>query len=119
VRSGGRLVLADAIRDDADDVDFVNRFQEMNRDGHVRMHRGTHLIDLVNRHGFDLIERFESSIVFTRERTADYDELLARTPERVLQAYSLAVAEREMSLRFRILNALFVNRQGRTERPVR
>jgi ubiquinone/menaquinone biosynthesis C-methylase UbiE len=113
VRSGGRLVLADAIRDDADDVDFVNRFQEMNRDGHVRMHRDTDLIDLVSRHGFDLIERFESSIVFSRERTAEYDDLLARTPERVLQAYSLAVAEREMNLRFRILNALFVNRQGR------
>lgn len=29
VRAGGRLVLADAIRDDADEVDFVNRFQEM------------------------------------------------------------------------------------------
>jgi ubiquinone/menaquinone biosynthesis C-methylase UbiE len=112
VRSGGRLVLADAIRDDADDVDFVNHFQEMKRDGHVRMHRGTDLINLVSRHGFDLIERFESSIFFTRERTAEYDDLLAMTPERVLQAYSLAVAEREMHLRFRILNALFVNRQG-------
>lgn len=115
VRSGGRLVLADAIRDDADDVDFVNRFQEMKRDGHVRMHYGPDLIDLVSRHGFDLISRFESSIFFTRERTAEYDELLAVTPERVLQAYSLAVAEREMHLRFRILNALFVNRRGRED----
>jgi ubiquinone/menaquinone biosynthesis C-methylase UbiE len=113
VRSGRRLVLADAIRDDADDVDFVNRFQEMKRDGHVRMVRGTSLVDLVSRHGFDLIERFESSICFTRERTAAYDELLAMTPERVLQAYSLAVAESEMHLRFRVLNALFVNRRGR------
>jgi hypothetical protein len=78
------------------------------------MHRDTDLIDLVNRHGFDLIERFESSTVFTRERTAEYDDLLAGTPERVLHAYSLAVAEREMQLRFRILNALFVNRQGRS-----
>ena len=112
VRSGGKLVLADAIRDDADDVDFVNRFQEMKRDGHVRMHRGTDLIDLVSRHGFELIERFESSIFFTRERTAEYDKLLAMTPERVLRAYSLVVTERQMRLRFRILNAFFVNRRG-------
>ena len=118
VRSGGRLVLADAIRDDADDVDFVNRFQEMKRDGHVCMQRATDLIDLVSRHGFDLIERFESSIFFTRGRTVEYDELLAMTPERVLQAYSLAVAEREIQLRFRILNSLFVNLQGRdVEQP--
>jgi ubiquinone/menaquinone biosynthesis C-methylase UbiE len=110
VRSGGRLVLADAIRDDVDDVDFVNHFQEMKRDGHVRMHRSTDLIDLVSRHGFNLIEHFESSIFFTRERTAEYDDLLATTPEQVLRAYSLAVAGREMHLRFRILNALFVKR---------
>lgn len=113
VRSGGRLVVADAIRDGLDDVDFVNHFQEMKRDGHVRMHRDTDLIDLISRHGFDLIESFESSIFFTRERTPEYDDLLAVTPERVLQAYSLAVAELEMRLRFRVLNALFVNRRGR------
>jgi hypothetical protein len=68
---------------------------------------------LVSRHGFDLIERFESSISFTRERTAEYDQLLAMTPERVLQAYLLAVAGREMHLRFRILNPLFVSRRCR------
>lgn len=112
VRESGKLVLADAIRDEADDVDFINRFQEMKRDGHVRMHRRADLIDLVCRHGFEVIEAFESSISFTRERRAQYDELLAATPERVLKAYSAVVGEQQIRLRFRILSAVFVNRPG-------
>lgn len=112
VRRGGKLVLADAIREDVDDVDFINRFQEIKHDGHVRMHRRVDLIELVCRHGFDMIDGFESSISFTRERVAQYDELLAKTPEQVLQAYSVVPGELEIGLKFRILNAVFVNRRG-------
>ena len=112
VRGSGKLVLSDAIREEADDVDFINDFQEMKRDGHVRMHCRTNLIDLVCRHGFEVIEAFESSISFTRERGAEYDELLAATPERVLKAYSVVVGEQQIRLRFRILSALFLNRRG-------
>jgi ubiquinone/menaquinone biosynthesis C-methylase UbiE len=109
IRVGGRLVLADAIRDDADDVDFVNRFQEMKRDGHVRMHREAELIDLICGHGFALIERFESSISFSRKRSPDYDDLLSATPDGVRRVYSIMIGEQEISLTFRILNAVFAN----------
>lgn len=108
--SGGRLVLSDAIREDSDNTDFVNRFQELKRDGHVCMYRGAELLDLVRRHGFEEMESFESSITFVRGRSAECDRLLSSTPERVLQAYSLLLGESEMTLRFRILNALFVNK---------
>jgi ubiquinone/menaquinone biosynthesis C-methylase UbiE len=112
VRGSGKLVLSDPIREEADNVDFINHFQEMKRDGHVRMHRRTDLIDLVCRHGFEVIEAFESAISFTRERGAEYDELLTATPERVLKAYSVVVGEQQIRLRFRILSAVFLNRRG-------
>lgn len=111
VRTGGKLALADAIRDEVDAVDFVNRLQTLKRDGHVRMQRRADLIALVARHGFVVDEVFESSIVFTRDRTAVYDELLEATPETVLQAYAVAVGERQIQVEFRILNLLLVNQR--------
>jgi len=111
VRAHGKLALADAIEDEADDVGFVNRFQTLKRDGHVRMQRRGELIDSARRHGFEVSESFESSIAFARESTAQYDELLAATPEHVLQAYSVATEERRIHLKFRILNLLLVNRR--------
>jgi ubiquinone/menaquinone biosynthesis C-methylase UbiE len=112
VRRDGKLVLADAIRDEADDVDFINRFQELKRDGHIRMHLRTDLMDLIGRHDFDAIETFESSISFTRERSAAYDELLATTPESVLKAYAVEIGEQEVSLMFPILSAVFANQSS-------
>ena len=116
VRGSGKLVLSDAIRAEADDLDFINHFQEIKRDGHVRIHHRTDLIDLVCRHGFEVIEVFESSISFTRERGAAYDALLAATPERVLKAYSVVVEEQQIRLRLRILNAVFLNRKGHDQK---
>jgi len=111
LRVDGRLALADAIRDEVDDVDFVNRFQALKGDGHVCMQQRDDVIEMVGRHGFEVSEAFESSIAFERERSAKYDELLDATPAPVLHSYSVAVAERHMYLKFRILNLLLVNRR--------
>ena len=109
VRKGGRLLLADAIRNDDDDVDFINCFQEKRRDGHIRMHRQAELIGMINRHGFKLVEVFESSISFARARNAGYDKLLAETPHQVLKTYFVDVGRRQIYIRFKILNAIFIN----------
>jgi ubiquinone/menaquinone biosynthesis C-methylase UbiE len=110
LRGEGRFVLADPVRREDDETDFINRFQELRRDGHVRMHRFGELIDLVSRHGFELIDSFSSSISFGRQRTQEYDGLLASTPTRIHEAYALTVAEEEIRMTFRILNAAFLNR---------
>jgi ubiquinone/menaquinone biosynthesis C-methylase UbiE len=109
VRVNGRLVLADAIRHEADHVDFINHFQALKRDGHIRMHRRTDFIDLVSRHGFDVVDTLESSISFSRERGPEYDALIAETPDTVLKTYSMQVEEQRMSLTFPILSVVFEN----------
>lgn len=81
VRRGGTFVLADAIRNEEDKTDFINRFQELKPDGHVRMHR-----------------------------SEEYDELLVSTPQQVPASYGIRCTREEIHLRLRILNAAFVNR---------
>jgi len=107
VRPQGIFVLADAIRNEEDETDFINQFQDLKADGHVCIHKGQELIRLVSRHGFELIDSFESSISFSRTRTENYDELLRLTPPPVLESYCLVGVNNEMHLTFKILNAVF------------
>ncbi len=110
LRPGSPLVLADAIRDEVDEVDFLNRFQTLKRDGHVRMLHRAALISLAERHGFALREVFETAIAFTRDRAPGYDELLAATPDSVLRGYAVEVDAQAIRITLRILNLLLVNR---------
>lgn len=112
LRVGGKFVLADAARSDDDDTDFINAFQALKPDGHVRMYKAAELLGLLSRHGFSPVSRFESSISFRRPRNAEYDRLLASTPDRVRQAYSVAIDAGAIHLTFPILNVLLLNRKG-------
>ena len=107
----GIFILADAIRNEEDRVDFINRLQELKEDGHVRMYKSKELIQLVSQHGFKLIDCFESFISFRRKRTADINELLKLTPPKVRESYSIVRTESELSLTFKILNAIFENQR--------
>jgi ubiquinone/menaquinone biosynthesis C-methylase UbiE len=110
LRRGGRFVLADPVRHADDEDDFINDFQELRRDGHVRIHRFGEIVDLFARRGFELMDWFGSSLSFGRQRTREYDDLLASAPARVHEGYALAVAGTEIRLTFPSLNAAFVNR---------
>ncbi len=111
LRRGGRLVLADPIRSEDDVIDFINRFQDLKQDGHACIYRFRDFVALVSRHGFELIDRFESSISFSRGRNEAYDELLASTPTSVREAYDVRVDGEEIRMTFRILNTVFLNRK--------
>ena len=111
VRHGGVFVLADPIRNEDDQTDFINRFQSLKRDGHARIHRFRELIDLVSRHGFELTDRFKSSISFGRRRSKEYDDLAASTPAQIQEGYAVTIGEKEIRMTFTILNTVFLNRK--------
>ena len=111
LRRGGKLVLADPIRSEDDVTDFINRFQDLKRDGHACIYRFRNFVDLVGRHGFELIDWFESSISFGRARNREYDVLLASIPTPVREAYDVRIDGEEIRMTFRILNAVFLNRK--------
>ena len=107
IRHKGTFVLADAIRNEEDEIDFINQFQDLKGDGHVRMYRPKELIGLVSRHGFELIDSFESCISFGRTRTNEINALLKCTPPHIQESYCIVHAENEIYLTFKILNAIF------------
>ena len=107
LQTSGRLVIADAVRNDDDEVDFINRFQDLKRDGHVRMHKRNELVELICGCGFQSLDGHLTSLPFSRTLDSEHRALVERTPSEVQGVYDVTVSGDEVSLRFDILNAVF------------
>lgn len=112
LKDRGRLVLSDAITNDVDDEDFINKFQDLKQDGHVRMYKRHELATLLADSGFDCLESHMTSLTFSRALDTDYRSLLEETSPAVQDSYGLAVKGDEASLRLEILNAVFRKARG-------
>jgi ubiquinone/menaquinone biosynthesis C-methylase UbiE len=93
LRPTASLVVADAIRDPKDDGDFINRFQALEPDGHVRIYTANGLVDLFRAIGFKVQRQFRSTIMFTRHLNADYRDLIDGTP--VSSCHSVSISKRQ------------------------
>ncbi len=103
----GRLVCADALRHDADDVDFINRFQALQPDGHVCMHDREALLEICAAQGFALEASHLTAIAFPRPLDAALGALLAETAPEVLALYGIEVEGETIRARIKVLNARF------------
>lgn len=107
LKDAGRFVVADALRDDADACDFINRFMALKPDGHVRIHTRNELLALLGECGFQPLDLAMTSIAFTRPLNPDYRALLDATAPPILRAYGITMQGNEVSARLDILNATF------------
>lgn len=104
LKPGGALALADAIRHPGDDEDFINRFQALKPDGHVRIYRASDLVQLFHAHGFEVTEQFGSAIPFTRDLNQDYRRLIGQTAPEILRRYAVRVVGDQATLTFGVQN---------------
>jgi ubiquinone/menaquinone biosynthesis C-methylase UbiE len=108
LKPAGVFVVADAVRHPSDDRDFINRFQALKPDGHVKIYTADNLVRLLRAQGFDVVEQFASAIAFTRDLNSAYRCLIEETPRRVLDLYDLSVADGKATLSFGVLNVKLV-----------
>lgn len=107
LRPAAALVVADAIRHPKDDRDFINRFQALEPDGHVRIYTANGLADLFRANGFEAQQQFISTITFARHLNADYRDLIDRTPPKILDLYDVTISADRAVLTFDVLNVKF------------
>ncbi len=107
MRPGGRLVLTDPVKNEIDTTNFINNFQVLKQDGHIKIHEKKEFLKLVERHGFKALESFSSTISFSRNRTAEYDRLIDSTPRSVLDAYKVEKKGEQIGVTFDVLNSVF------------
>ena len=108
LKPGGEFAVADAIRHPGDEGDFINAFQALKPDGHVRIYGATDLVELFGRHGFEAQAEFGSTITFCRELNEDYRNLIAATRPDVLTNYGVGVDDEQVTITFEILTLRFV-----------
>jgi predicted RNA methylase len=108
LKPGRPFAVADAVRHPEDGRDFINRFQALKPDGHVRMYTAVGLLDLFRARGFEVGGRFASTISFTRELNADYHALIEDMPREILDLYEVKVAGDQAALIFDVLNVRFL-----------
>lgn len=104
LKPDGTLALADAIRYPGDDEDFINRFQALKPDGHVRIHSVSDLVQLFLAHGFEVTEQFGSAITFTRDLNQDYRRVIGQTAPEILRRYAVEVVGDQARLTFGVEN---------------
>jgi len=105
LRDRGRFVVADAVMDDGDACDFMNRFLALKPDGHVRIHTRKELLALLDECGFEPLVLSMSSISFKRPMNPECRALIDATPPPILRAYDVALQGDAVSARLDILNA--------------
>jgi len=107
LRQGGRAVLSDAVCLDTDTEDFINAFQRLKPDGHVRFYRSAELMGLFNRHGLRHVGGFTTRISYPRDVDSRYEELLGRSSAPTLQSYQVRVSGSQVSVSVEVANFLF------------
>jgi len=108
LKPSGTFVVADAVRHEKDDRDFINRFQALKPDGHVRIYSAAGLVDLFRAHGFTELASFGSTISFSRDLNDDYYDLIRETPPDILKLYDVSVVDDQAALTFEVRNVRFV-----------
>ena len=107
IRAGGSFVLSDPLKGEMDTTNFINNFQALKQDGHVKIHKRHECLELVEGYGFEALDSFDSTISFSRNRTSEYDKLLDSTPPSVLDAYKLKKDEERIWITFKVMNLAF------------
>lgn len=117
LKPGGRVVIADAIREEQDVYDFINKFQRIQKDGHVRMYTRGEIVSMFKSYGFIEAESFISGVTFFRDVSPQYILLLESTSADIKQRYCVVVDDNTVTLTFNILNIAFEYRPNKSLQP--
>jgi SAM-dependent methyltransferase len=107
LRRVGRAVISDPVPFDEDTGGFIDDFQRLKPDGHVRFYRRTELEELFAGCGLHKAAEFHTQIAYPRPMDRRYEELLKRTPRVVLERYRVQVRDTEVFVKVDVGNTLF------------
>ncbi|MDH3464721.1 MAG: class I SAM-dependent methyltransferase [Gammaproteobacteria bacterium] len=107
IEDGGFCIIADAVPDGIDSVDFINRFAGLKDDGHVRFYSKEEIESIFEKAGFRVEEQTTSSITFPRRLTTEYRQLVEQMPQKILEAYRMVIEENLIYLTVGVLNTRF------------
>ncbi len=101
------VIISDPVTVDEDTTGFIDRFQNLKKDGHVHFYYEKELIDMFTASGFEEVNSFYSSVSYERELNSEYHDLLTATSQAVLDKYQIDVSENKASITVKVFNIAF------------
>ncbi len=103
----GYCVLADPVTADGDTVGFVDRFQQLELDGHVCFYPVAECERIFQEAGFVLEEQFFTSVTYPRPMGSQYAELFEVTPQHIVDCYKIDIHEDKVWITVTVANTKF------------
>ena len=107
LRRSGLAVVSDPVPLDADMEGFIDEFQRLQPDGHMRFQRPTELDKLFATCGLQRLDGFVSQISYPRPMDQRYQALLERTSSALLSQYRIRVVEALVWVTVDVANSVF------------
>ena len=107
LKTEGIVVISDSIRHEQDDEDFINRFQALKRDGHIKMYSRNEMVRLFEEYKFTQLGFFDSKFRVSIGETPENTALLQEISPENQRRYEVETADNKISLTYSILNIAF------------
>jgi len=107
-KNGGKFFISDPTPNNNDSIRFVDTYMQMKDDGHVKFYTKGEFLDLANRHGFKLINSFNTQICFPSDRTEKYLKIADAIDKDIIESYNVVVKNNQIFITEQILNLLFI-----------
>ena len=108
VKSGGMLFIADPTPNENDDIRFVDTYMQIKDDGHVKFYTKSEFIELADRHGFRIVDSFNTEIRFPSDRTEKYLKIINDIDKSIIDSYKVNVRNGQTFITEQVLNLLFI-----------
>ena len=103
----GYFLLADPTPAPGDSVDFINRYQHIRADGHVRYYSRDEIRSLAAGCGFHVITEVMTTIRYPQVLSEAYQRLIRETDKNILDLYAPAAEGDQIFLTVDVMNILF------------
>lgn len=103
----GTVLLSDAISYEEDDEQFINRFQRLKKDGHVKFYESEELKSMFEANGFEFEAEFATKITYSRRYNEHYIRLIKETSCDILSQYNVEFMNDRVFVTVTIMNMKF------------
>lgn len=108
VKSKGMFFISDPTPNENDDIRFVDTYMQMKDDGHIKFYSKPEFIELADRHGFRLVDSFNSEIRFPSDRTEKYLKIAETVDKNIIDGYNVKVINGQVYITEQVVNLLFI-----------
>ncbi len=107
LRRGGTFLLIDPAPLTSDRTEFIERFMQLRKDGHVRFYDETEWKYMCRKSGMEFEKIIYGGIRFSRKYEPEYEELMAQFPEKEIMPYHPVIKNGQISISVPVNHMMF------------